>query len=113
MADKIQHDIDAYGLNDKVVWVKEFLNHDAVLSVLKRTDYYILMHRRSIFDCATLEVMSLGAVLLLSSTGGNLEVLDEGYNGYYVDSSEDIRKIFGIDEEVRRSMGENSIKNAE
>ncbi len=48
-------------------------DHATLLSLMEYCDYYIMLHRNSIFDLATLEAMRAGAALILSPIGGNLE----------------------------------------
>lgn len=47
--------------------------HDIVMSYLARADYYIMLHRNSIFDIATLEAMKLGKRVVLSDCIANRE----------------------------------------
>ena len=65
-------------------------DHDTLLALMEFCDYYIMLHRNSIFDLATLEAMRAGARLILSPIGGNIEfnaennvvfVEDENYSG--------------------------------
>lgn len=61
-------------------------DHDTLLALMNYCDYYIMMHRNSIFDLATLESMRAGAALILSPTGGNLE-FNVNNNVVFVDDS--------------------------
>ncbi|WP_203136365.1 glycosyltransferase family 29 protein [Microbacterium sp. JZ31] len=54
--------------------VGERMTHDRLLALLDYADYYVMMHRNSIFDLATLEAMRAGKALILSPVGGNPEV---------------------------------------
>lgn len=49
------------------------LPHDAVMYLHKISDIYIMLHRVSIFDFATLEAMSQESAVILSKVGGNPE----------------------------------------
>lgn len=51
----------------------ERLGHDEVMYVHKISDVYIMLHRVSIFDFATLEAMSQRSAVILSNVGGNPE----------------------------------------
>lgn len=51
----------------------ERLGHDEVMYVHKISDVYIMLHRVSIFDFATLEAMSQKSAVILSKVGGNPE----------------------------------------
>ena len=62
----------------------ERMTHDRLLALLDYADYYVMLHRSSIFDLATLEAMRAGKALVLSPVGGNLEVDLDG-NVLFVD----------------------------
>lgn len=49
------------------------LPHDIVMYLHQISDVYIMLHRVSIFDFATLEAMSQSSVVILSKVGGNPE----------------------------------------
>ncbi len=51
----------------------ENLPHDEVMYLHKISDIYIMLHRISIFDFATLEAMSQSSAIILSKTGGNID----------------------------------------
>lgn len=51
----------------------EFLSHETVMFIHKISDIYIMLHRISIFDFATLEAMSQHSAVILSKVGGNLD----------------------------------------
>ncbi|WP_284294780.1 glycosyltransferase family 29 protein [Luteimicrobium album] len=62
----------------------ERMEHDKLLALLDYADYYVMLHRSSIFDLAMLEAMRAGKPLVLSPVGGNLEVDLDG-NVLFVD----------------------------
>ncbi|MDR0484416.1 MAG: glycosyltransferase family 29 protein [Alphaproteobacteria bacterium] len=47
------------------------VSYPNILYLQEIADIYIMLHRKSIFDLATLEAMSLKKVVILSNTGGN------------------------------------------
>lgn len=51
----------------------ESLSHDSVMYLHKISDIYIMLHRISIFDFATLEAMSQRSAIILSKVGGNVD----------------------------------------
>lgn len=51
----------------------ETVSHDIVMYLHKIADIYIMLHRISIFDFATLEAMSQDSAVVLSRVGGNME----------------------------------------
>lgn len=46
---------------------------EEILALMELCDFYIMLHRNSIFDLATLEAMRAGLVPVLSNVGGNPE----------------------------------------
>ena len=70
---KILDEVKKYGLEDGFIHI-DFKMPQAELSFFYGlADYYIMHHRISIFDLATLEAMSFGLIPVLSPVGGNLE----------------------------------------
>lgn len=51
----------------------ESVPHDIVMYLHKISDIYIMLHRISIFDFATLEAMSQRSAVILSKVGGNID----------------------------------------
>ena len=51
----------------------EGVPHDTVMYIHKISDIYIMLHRISIFDFATLEAMSQKSAVILSKVGGNAD----------------------------------------
>lgn len=51
----------------------ERINHDMILALMNYSDYYIMLHRASIFDLSTLEAMRAGNGIILSDIPGNTE----------------------------------------
>jgi glycosyltransferase involved in cell wall biosynthesis len=47
--------------------------HDDVIEILCRSDVYVMLHRISIFDFATLEAMKCNCAIMLSKVGGNID----------------------------------------
>jgi glycosyltransferase involved in cell wall biosynthesis len=72
---ELQKNIVRYGLDNNVIWIDYPIPNDVVLKILSLTDYYIMLHRWSIFDLATLEAMGMGNIPILSNVGGNVEVI--------------------------------------
>lgn len=63
------------------------LSHDTVMYVHKISDIYIMLHRISIFDFATLEAMSQHSAIVLSKIGGNLD-FDKNSNVIFAEDAE-------------------------
>lgn len=68
----VQRDQHSWGFESRLIG--ERMKHDRLLELLNYSDYYVMLHRSSIFDLATLEAMRAGKGLILSPVGGNLEV---------------------------------------
>ena len=54
------------------------VEHDKIGILLSQSDIYIMLHRVSIFDMATLEAMSKGLAVVLSDVGGNRDFDTDG-----------------------------------
>ncbi len=75
------------GLSDlegHVLWLDVSIDNSDIIRLYDKADYYILSHRYSIFDFATIEAMHMGCVPVLTPVGGNLEMIT-GDNGYFLD----------------------------
>lgn len=66
------------------VLIGKRIPRDQILALMEVCDFYIMLHRNSIFDLATLEAMRAGLVPVLSKVGGNLEFNKEN-NAVLVD----------------------------
>lgn len=64
--------------NFKAFLFDQRISHDQVLGFLTNTDCYIMLHRNSVFDIATLEAMYAGCGLVLSDAGSNHEFNRDG-----------------------------------
>jgi glycosyltransferase involved in cell wall biosynthesis len=74
MEKEVENQIEKHLQPDDYIWFKErFDNQDNVFALFERADFYIMTHRVSIFDLATLQAMSYGCVPVLSDVGGNKE----------------------------------------
>ena len=79
-------------------------SHEEVIFLNERADIYIMLHRLSIFDIATLEAMSSNSAVILSKTGGNLEYNKSDNIIFYDGSAEKlVREFIQIDiEQIKR-----------
>lgn len=72
------------------------LSHEKVMSIHFISDIYIMLHRLSIFDFATLEAMNNNCAIVLSSIGGNQD-FNKNDNIIYIDNPKsDARKLLNI-----------------
>lgn len=75
----------------------ESLPHDKVMAIHKMADVYIMLHRISIFDFATLEAMSQNTAIVLSPIGGNIDFNKENNVLYvgdkYVQSAKELSSM--------------------
>ena len=71
-------------ISENVIWVQKPLPNDVILRIYEKADYYILTHRISIFDYATIEAMHCGLVPVLTPVGGNIEMIRDD-NGFFID----------------------------
>ena len=88
-ATEVEKQIDKYQLKDNIIWKKERVKHFELMQLLSVSDFYILLHRFSIFDLSTLEAMHYGNIPILTPVGGNKEVIIDG-NGLLVSDFSDV-----------------------
>jgi glycosyltransferase involved in cell wall biosynthesis len=75
--------VQKYHIKENTLWVKERIPHNDLLAIYQYTDFYILAHRFSIFDFATIEAMHYGNIPILTPVGGNKEIICE-QNGIFI-----------------------------
>lgn len=75
--------INEYGIQKNVIWIKNRIPNSDILKLMSKTNFYIMGHRRSIFDFSTIEAMHMGNIPVLTFVGGNKEMIVED-NGFYL-----------------------------
>ena len=73
-------------LEGHVLWLNVPVDNQDIIRLYDSSDYYILAHRYSIFDYATIEAMHMGCIPILTPVGGNMEMITEE-NGYFLDDA--------------------------
>lgn len=89
--DSIDNQITTLRISDNCIWIKSPIKHDDVLRLFSLSDFYIMFHRFSIFDFATIEAMSYGNAPILSDVGGNKEVVEK--NGLLLNDLKDSKSF--------------------
>lgn len=69
----LRQKIEKFGLQENVILINKRLSHPAILKLMESADTYIMLHRRAIFDFATLEAMRASCSIVLSDVDGNPE----------------------------------------
>lgn len=69
--------IEKNDLKDNFLFINKKLNQSELRYLYRISCYYLMLHRISIFDMATLEAMSEGCIPVLSKVGGNIEMNKE------------------------------------
>lgn len=89
-------------------YYKERLSHSEVMYIHSISDVYIMLHRLSIFDFATLEAMSQDTAIVLSPIGGNID-FDKKNNIIYVsnNSKEEVLKLIKADINLLKKENRN------
>ena len=87
-AQEVADEIEKYRIGDRVKWMKSSVRHDDLMKLFSVTDFYILLHKFSIFDLSTLEAMHYGNIPVLTPVGGNKEMIIDS-NGLFVDDFSD------------------------
>jgi glycosyltransferase involved in cell wall biosynthesis len=69
---------------DKIFFLGNISNED-VIKFLKECDFMVMTGEKVVFDLVILEAMSAGTSVIASKTGGNLEVIVDFENGYFIE----------------------------
>lgn len=77
--------------NLKIIFLEK-VPHENVCEIFRLSDIYLMTHRISIFDIATLEAMKANCALILSKIGGNLDFNKENN----VVFSENVNEIINL-----------------
>lgn len=96
--EKLAEEIKRNEIEKNVVRIKHAIPHNDILNLFSETDFYILFHRYSIFDFATIEAMAYGNVPVLTPVGGNKEMIVEN-SGVIVDDTQSIDSFSRLLEE--------------
>ncbi len=75
---ELESEIEKYDLSENTILIKKRLGHPAIIRLMELADCYVMLHRRAIFDFATLEAMRAGCAIILSNTDGNPEFNVQG-----------------------------------
>jgi glycosyltransferase involved in cell wall biosynthesis len=73
------------GINGKFVFIDE-MPHEDVLNFIEVSDCVVLLSRFEGLSMFALEALSCGSVLLFARSGGIRDLVQDGLNGYLVDS---------------------------
>ncbi len=84
--------IQEFDLEANTQLITRRLGHPAILKLMEIADCYVMLHRRAIFDFATLEAMHAGCAVVLSDIDGNPE-FNINDNVLLVNHNENIAKI--------------------
>lgn len=82
-ASLIERLIKSCGISDNTMWIRNKIPHSDIENLFSKADYYIMAHRISIFDFATIEAMAHGCIPILSPVGGNIDIIKND-NGLYL-----------------------------
>lgn len=79
------------GINKNVKFLGKVPNNEVIM-LLKSIDIFIMTSEKVIFDLVVLEALACGKCVMVSNDGGNKEIIQDGENGYLIDSK-DVDKI--------------------
>lgn len=105
---EIDETLDLLKIRDDVIWFHDRVPHDDILRLLGACDFYLMLHKVSIFDFATVEAMSCGCIPVLSSVGGNKEVVF-GDNGLLLSNISNSKEF--LEYLSRISVSDEKIEN--
>ena len=70
---RIRNECQSHNISAQCIFITDRIHHASLLKVYARASIYIMLHRLSIFDFATLEAMRAGCALVLSNSSGNTD----------------------------------------
>lgn len=79
-------------LEGYAVWIPDHIDNQDLMRINSQMDFYILFHRFSIFDFATVEAMHSGVIPILNKVGGNLEMITDD-NGLLLEDISDVDSL--------------------
>ena len=82
----LKEKINQFNLNKRVLLLGR-LSNENVIRFLKASDILIMPSDKVVFDLVNLEALAAGIPLLLSKNGGNLEIIKEGENGFFIEKN--------------------------
>lgn len=97
--EEVNNLINSLSLDSDVVLLGRIPNDD-LIRLMKVCDIFLTASDFTIFDLSLLEALSCGCCVLVSKNGGNIEVIEESINGYFIEeiNAESIaEKIVSID----------------
>ena len=99
-------------IKDKIFFLGNVPNDD-VIRFLRECDFLVMTGEKIIFDLVILEAMATGTSVIASKTGGNLEVIVDFENGYFVEplSAETLAEM--LIKVVPGQVRDKAIKTAE
>ena len=107
----VEKRISEYGL-DGVVELVPWLSHKEVLEHVRNSLLYLTVSRYEGLPLAVLEAMSLGKAIVASNVVGNIDCVEDGYNGRLLPLEVDVfvSTLCNLleDENKRYMYGENS-----
>lgn len=103
---KIRRELEKYQLREDTVWIDKRLERKGLMKLYSLSDVYMMAHRISIFDLATIEAMSHGSLPILSKVGGNKE-FDRRDNIIFLDEISENLDILKNKEKLERLKEKN------
>ena len=84
LTNKLKEQIDQLKLNDKVRFLGK-MNNDDVIKLFSESDLFVLPSENVVFDVVTLEAMAVGLPVIVTKDGGNLDLIKDGENGFFIE----------------------------
>ncbi len=94
-------------LNDSIFFLGSVPNRD-VIQIMKLCNLLVMPSERVVFDIVNLEALACGITVVVSSNGGNLEIIEDGINGHLIDKLNPLC----IKEKILFALKNNTSKNA-
>lgn len=94
LTDKLMKMSAELNISNKIFFIGNVPNTD-VIWLIKNCDLLVMPSEKVIFDLVILEALAVGTSVVTSKIGGNTEIIQDSYNGYFIDplSSEYIAEL--------------------
>lgn len=97
----MEGEIKAHGLEDRIT-LTGWIPPEAVLDWYARSDIMFMPSLSEGLPVVGVQALAMGLALVLSRAGGNVELIEQGKNGYLVD----VRDVSGYEQSLRKLLSD-------
>ena len=105
--DKYKLIIDQYDINNKVIWINNFIPNDMIEKLMIISDLLVLPYKRASQSGVLSQAWQYNLPSIVTNVGGLSECVEEGKSGYIVDSDD----INELTKKIAHFFSSNDLKN--